>query len=92
MCTRHVRAHAAPRVAREAAVAAIRHLILWLCLLSTAQAAVLPEERGDVMYHRYDGGGVVVEGPSVLVRKNFKEQVSGMSIFVRLILLRIDFH
>ncbi|QFU77961.1 DUF3570 domain-containing protein [Halioglobus maricola] len=28
------------------------------------------------MYHRYDGGGVTVDGPSVLVRKNFKESVS----------------
>ncbi|KAA1192878.1 DUF3570 domain-containing protein [Pseudohalioglobus sediminis] len=28
------------------------------------------------MYHRYDGGGVTVDGPSLLVRKNFKETVS----------------
>lgn len=41
-----------------------------------AQAAVLPEERADVLYHRYDGGGVTVDGPSVLVRKNFNEKVS----------------
>lgn len=48
---------------------------LLLCA-GIAQAAVLPEERGDAMYHRYDGGGVVIDGPSVLVRKNFKETVS----------------
>ena len=24
------------------------------------------------MYHRYDGGGVTVDGPAVMVRKNFK--------------------
>jgi len=41
-----------------------------------AQGTILPEERSDAMYHRYDGGGVVVEGPSVLVRKNFKEALS----------------
>ncbi len=39
-------------------------------------AAVLPEERADLLYHRYDGGGVVVDGPSLLVRKNFAETVS----------------
>jgi hypothetical protein len=32
-------------------------------------AGVLPEERADVLYHRYDGGGVTISGPSVLVRK-----------------------
>jgi len=30
---------------------------------------VLPEERADVPYHSYDGGGVQISGPSVLVRK-----------------------
>jgi hypothetical protein len=39
-------------------------------------AAVLPEERADAMYHRYDGGGVTVDGPSVLVRKNIADTVS----------------
>ena len=35
------------------------------------RADVLPEDRADVMFHRFDGGGVTVEGPSVLVRKKF---------------------
>ena len=39
-------------------------------------AGVLPEERSDAMYHRYDGGGVTVDGPSLLVRKNLKDTVS----------------
>ena len=39
-------------------------------------AAVLPEERSDVMYHRYEGGGVTIDGPSVLVRKNFADTFS----------------
>jgi hypothetical protein len=42
----------------------------------SVEAAVLPEERVDVLYHRYDGGGVVVDGPSVLVRKNVGDSVS----------------
>ncbi|GAB5452809.1 MAG: hypothetical protein Hals2KO_31370 [Halioglobus sp.] len=52
--------------------------LLAACLLWSAAAwsVVLPEERADVMYHRYDGGGVTVDGPSVLVRKNFKETLS----------------
>jgi hypothetical protein len=39
-------------------------------------AAVLPEERTDVLYHRYQGGGLTVDGPSVLVRKNIADKVS----------------
>ena len=31
--------------------------------------AVLPDDRADAMYHSYDGGGVEVTGPSILVRK-----------------------
>jgi hypothetical protein len=41
-----------------------------------ATAVTLPEERTDALYHRYDGDGVTIDGPSVLVRKNFKETVS----------------
>ncbi|MEM1155267.1 MAG: DUF3570 domain-containing protein [Pseudomonadota bacterium] len=48
---------------------------LLLCATG-AQSAVLPEERGDAMYHRYDGGGVTVDGPAVMVRKNYKEKAS----------------
>lgn len=38
--------------------------------------AVLPEERADAMYHYYDGGGVRVTGPALLVRKNMADKVS----------------
>jgi len=41
-----------------------------------AHAAVLPEDRADVLYHRYDGGGVTIDGPSVLLRKKFAEKYS----------------
>ena len=42
----------------------------------SASAAVLPDERLDLLYHRYDGGGVEIDGPSVLVRKNVGDSVS----------------
>jgi hypothetical protein len=55
-------------------------LTRWLCaaclLPVLVQAAVLPEPRADALYHRYEGGGMVIDGPSVLVRKNFAERVS----------------
>jgi len=54
-------------------VAAIsyRHLIFLLGVTLAGQglAGVLPEDRADALYHSYDGGGVEVDGPSILVRK-----------------------
>jgi len=44
--------------------------------IESGVAGVLPEDRGDTMYHYYDGGGVQITGPSVLVRKKFKESIS----------------
>ncbi len=41
-----------------------------------ASAGVLPEDRADLLYHRYDGGGVTIDGPSLLVRKKFLEKFS----------------
>ena len=40
------------------------------------QAGVLPEDRADVLYHSYDGGGVTIDGPSFLVRKQFAGKFS----------------
>jgi hypothetical protein len=37
---------------------------------------VLPEDRTDTMYHYYDGGGVKVSGPALLVRKSAGDSVS----------------
>ena len=52
-------------------------LVLFNCLTSFAtHALVLPEDRADALYHSYDGGGVTVDGPSILVRKGYKEKVS----------------
>jgi hypothetical protein len=39
-------------------------------------ASVLPEDRTDFLYHRYSGGGVDIDGPSVLVRKSVGKNVS----------------
>lgn len=77
----------APKGAQGADVGVINHsriTRLLLCaltlsgnfLIQVASAATLPEERADVMFHSYDGGGIAITGPSVLVRKNIKEKVS----------------
>ena len=39
-------------------------------------AAVLPEERADVMLHSYEGGELTVSGPAILVRKNIGTSTS----------------
>jgi hypothetical protein len=46
------------------------------CVLPHANAAVLPEDRADVLYHQYDGGGVKIDGPSLLMRKKFAAKYS----------------
>ena len=52
-------------------------LLLALALFGhSAIAATLPVDNVDVLYHRYDGGGMVIDGPSVLVRKGIGSQVS----------------
>jgi len=77
------------KAAQEAdvAVTSVKANSTWLVLLckglfaiafftANVNAAVLPEDRADVLYHRYEGGGVTIDGPSVLVRKEFAEKVS----------------
>ena len=49
---------------------------LALVASGAVHAAVLPDDRADVLYHRYDGGGVTIDGPSVLLRKKFAEKYS----------------
>jgi hypothetical protein len=50
--------------------------LLLLCSVRPAFAGVLPEDRADVLFHSYDGGGVTIQGPSVLVRKQFAGKFS----------------
>ena len=45
-------------------------------VFGTGHAGVLPDDRADVLYHLYDGGGVEIDGPSVLVRKKVGNSVS----------------
>ena len=54
-------------LSRLAAVAA-------LSLMCVAGAAVLPDDRADLFYSNYRGGGMDITGESVLVRKKFGEQ------------------
>jgi len=53
----------------------IRAAVVALALLPLpAAAAVLADDRADLLYHYYDGGGVTIDGPSLLVRKKFAEK------------------
>ena len=47
-----------------------------LALLGSTQAGVLPDDRADYLQHSYQGGGIDIQGPSVLVRKKFGDHVS----------------
>lgn len=55
---------------------------LWIIFLAAtlwsvpAHAGVLPDDRADILYHLYDGGGVEIDGPSVLVRKQAGKNLS----------------
>src|ERR1700684_4621672 len=56
-----------------------RHLcrlaaIATLSVMCAAAAAVLPDDRADLFYSTYRGGGMDITGESVLVRKKFSEQ------------------
>jgi hypothetical protein len=41
-----------------------------------ALAGTLPEDRADALFHRFEGGGVTIQGPSILVRKTLAEKYS----------------
>src|SRR3979411_1023212 len=70
--------------------------LLALCLCVTpALAGVLPDDRTDALYHRYQGGGITVQGPSILVQKKitdnfaltgnwYQDYISSASIDVKL--------
>ena len=56
----------------------IRVLFSFTLLLAVgpAIAAVLPDDRFDALYHSYEGGGVEITGPSLLVLKKFGQNVA----------------
>jgi hypothetical protein len=49
---------------------------LLVALAQQSVAGVLPDDRADLLYHLYDGGGVEIDGPSLLVRKKVGKSVS----------------
>lgn len=51
-------------------------LCLLFGLVQSVAATVLPEDNVDVLYHRYDGGGMTIDGPSILVRKSATPNLS----------------
>lgn len=60
-------------------ISRVRGAVVTAALLlagTQALSAVLPEDRSDVLYHRYDGGGITIDGPSVLLRKKIGKSVS----------------
>ena len=75
------KAHAV-RVSSPVVVVAVTKqvYILFIALLALVckpvLAAVLAPDRADILYHAYDGGGVEVSGPSILVRKGIGNSVS----------------
>jgi hypothetical protein len=42
----------------------------------TLKAAVLDEDKADVLYHSYEGGGMKIDGPALLLRKKVTENVA----------------
>jgi hypothetical protein len=53
-----------------------RTLLALAVAVAPALAGVLPEDRADVMWHLYNGGGITIQGPSVLVRKKVGDNLS----------------
>jgi hypothetical protein len=74
----------------------LRRALLALCLCGApVLAGVLPDDRADALYHRYEGGGITIQGPSVLVQKKitdnfavnynwYQDYISSASIDVKL--------
>jgi len=51
--------------------------LLTLCVFTAPViSGVLPEDRADLMWHSYSGGGITVDGPSVLIRKKVGDNLS----------------
>lgn len=51
-------------------------IVLLLSIAPLALGGVLPEDRSDILYHLYDGGGVQIDGPSLLMRKQVGKNFS----------------
>lgn len=79
---KHEKVRVVQKVALEVGVVVTKpilncSLVLFFVLFSiTSNAAVLPEERTDIFFHSYSGGGMDISGPAVLVRKSVSDSVS----------------
>jgi Protein of unknown function (DUF3570) len=51
-------------------------LLLLVALSPRVNAGVLPDDRADILYHLYEGGGMEIDGTSILVRKKVGKSVS----------------
>ncbi|VAW94621.1 hypothetical protein MNBD_GAMMA21-2988 [hydrothermal vent metagenome] len=51
-------------------------LVSLFAYVQQVSAAVLPDERADLMQHSYDGGELEVSGPAILIRKNIGSSTS----------------
>jgi len=51
-------------------------ILLIAGMSGSAVAGVLPDDRSDALYHLYVGGGVEIDGPSILVRKKVGKSLS----------------
>ncbi len=49
---------------------------LFLSSIADVWSAVLPEQAVEILYHRYDQDGQLIDGPAILVRKNFDSTFS----------------
>ncbi len=68
---------AAPGALRRLRLSSFARTLLALCVITVpVLGGVLPEDEADVMYHSYNGGGISVVGPSVLVRKKVGDSLS----------------
>jgi hypothetical protein len=78
-----------------AAARVIWALAVLLMFGTPALAGVLPDDRTDALYHRYQGGGITIQGPSILIQKKvtdnfavnanwYQDYISSASIDVKL--------
>jgi hypothetical protein len=61
-------------IAARASASWLVAVLAFVLLPAASFAGVLADDRADMLYHRYEGGGVTIHGPSLLVRKKFAEK------------------
>lgn len=51
-------------------------VVLWASLLGTAEAVEPPQDEASVGYNLYSGGGITVQGPAMIVKKELLNRMS----------------